>query len=419
MTTAVPAPLPPVLLETLLRMAPLDVLLFDGELVCRYAVLGEGTLFGRTADQFLGQPVDAIFPPARGDLRTALELAAGGSEAGYAYPAYRYTYADTEGTSETAFCWSVRVEPVLLHDYRGREEFRGVLVTLADVLDLTDEVDRLRQEGDQLEREVDRLRRELAAVRSLWPLADDAPPGVRAAPLTRDTPAGAVGVNRLLAALPPEGERRLLPDLERVTLAAHDVLHEPGAPIAHVYFPIDCVVALMAVTADGPATEAATVCNEGVVGLPVLPGGGRAVGRAICQVSGEALRLSTPAFRAALAEDEAFAWLVQRYTQRLLEQVMQTAACNRLHRVEQRAARWLLQIRDCIGADQFPLTQEALATMLSVQRPTVTLVAGLLRRAGALDYRRGRVTVVDRAALEAVACSCYRVIRDRLTDTTA
>jgi CRP-like cAMP-binding protein len=414
-TPAVPVPVPASLLETLLRMAPLDVLLFDAALVCRYAVLGEGTLFGRTADQFLGQPVDAIFPPARDDLRTAMELAAGGSDASYQYPAYRYTYADTSGTTETAFCWSVRVEPVVLHDYRGQEEFRGVLVTLADVLDLTDEVDRLRQERDALQREVDRLRQERTATRATWPLDDDAPPVVRTVPIARGTPARA---NRLLAALPPEGERRLLPDLERVALAAHDVLHEPGASITHVYFPVDCVVSLMAVTPDGPATEAATVCNEGVVGLPIFPGGGRAVGRAICQVSGDAIRLSTPAFRAALAEDEAFAWLVQRYTQRLLEQVMRTAACHRLHRVDQRAACWLLQIQDCIGADQFPLTQEVLATMLSVQRPTVTLVAGLLRRAGALDYRRGHVTVVDRAALEAVACSCYRSIRDRLTETT-
>ena len=101
----------------------------------------------------------------------------------------------------------------------------------------------------------------------------------------------------------------------------------------------------------------------------------------------------------------------QRYVQVLFHQVMQTAACNRLHRVEQRGARWLLQIHDAVGADRFALTQESLALMLSVQRPTVTLVAGMLRRAGAIEYSRGRVTVISRAALEAVACDCYRVMQ--------
>lgn len=411
LTSPVPTPVPVSLLETLLRMAPLDVLLFDAALVCRYAVLGEGTLFGRTADQFLGQPVDAIFPPARGDLRTAMELAAGGSDATYQYPAYRYTYTDTCGTTETAFCWSVRVEPVVLHDYRGQEEFRGVLVTLADVLDLTDEVDRLRQESDVLQREVDRLRRDLATTQTGW-LQDDAPPpGVNLVPPEQDTPGAR---NLLLVALPADEEQRLLPDSERVVLTALEVLHEPGDPIVDVYFPIDCVVSLLAISPDG-AAEAATVCNEGVVGLPIVPGSGHAFSRAVCQVAGTALRLPATTFRAALYESQAFAWLVQRYAQQLLEHVMQIAACNRLHRVEQRAARWLLQVQDCIGADQFPLTQEALATTLSVRRPTITQVAGLLRDAGALEYRRGWVTIVNRAALETLACACYRLIRARRT----
>jgi CRP-like cAMP-binding protein len=414
MTTMAPAPVPAPLLEALLRMAPLDVLLFDAQLVCRYAVLADDTLFGRTAEQFLGRPVDEIFPPARGDLRSAMRLASSGTS--YEYPAYRYTYADPEGTTETAFCWAVRIEPILLHDYRGREEFQGVLVTLADVLDLTDENDRLRRENDELQREADRLRRELAGAQAQWPVAEEPPPGVRRAAL-HETVSGQV--NRLLAALPSEEEQLLQPALERVALAAGTVLYEPGAPITHTYFPVDCVVSLLAVTEDGPAAEAATVCSEGVVGLPVFPGSGTAFGRAVCQVPGAALRLEVTAFRMALERGGAFSWLVQRYAGRLLEQVMQTAACNRLHRVEQRAARWLLQIRDCIGADQFPLTQEALATMLSVQRPTVTQVAGTLRRAGAIEYRRGRVAVLDREALEAVACGCHRVIRERLLGGSA
>jgi len=124
--------------------------------------------------------------------------------------------------------------------------------------------------------------------------------------------------------------------------------------------------------------------------------------------------MEAAAFRAALGSSGALAWLVQRYIQQLLDQVMQTAACNRLHRVEQRAARWLLQIRNCSGANQFPLTQEALAVMLSVQRPTVTQVAGMLRQAGAIEYYRGQVLVLNPSILEGIACSCYRVIRARL-----
>ena len=160
MTTMVLAPLPPSLLETILRLAPLDVLLFDTELVCRYAAPVGGSLFGRSVDQLVGQPAADIFPPARDDLRSALELAAHNA-ATYQYPSYRYTYTDIEATSETLFCWSVRVEPVALRDYRGREEFRGVLVTLADVQDLADETDRLRHDNDVLQRENGRLQQQL------------------------------------------------------------------------------------------------------------------------------------------------------------------------------------------------------------------------------------------------------------------
>ena len=278
MTTLAPAPLPPPLLETLLRMAPLDVLLFDRELVCRFAALPEGTLFGRTAEQFVGEPAEAIFPPARGDLRTALELAAS-SATSYAYPAYRHRYTDTDSTTETAFCWSVRIEPVLLRDYQGREEFQGVLVTLADVLDLTDENDRLRADTDLLQRENDRLRQELAAAWRRWPASPEPPPGLRL--VTRDD-RGPLGANRLLAALPREEYERLLPELEPVRLVAQDVLHEPGVPITHVYFPVNCVISLLTVMADGTTAEAASVGNDGVVGLDLLLGSDSAQSMAFC-----------------------------------------------------------------------------------------------------------------------------------------
>jgi CRP-like cAMP-binding protein len=408
------APLPPPLLETLLRSTPLDVLLFDSELVCRYAALSDDTLFGRSAEEFLGRSVDEVFPPARSDLRSALELAAH-STANYQYPAYRYTYADTEHTSETAFCWSVRVEPVTLHDYRGREEFRGVLVTLVDVLDLADDNDRLRQENDSLRRENDRLQRELTALQRRWPPTPAPPGGRRSTPHAAHGPAAG---NRLLAALLPEDYRQLQPDLEQVHLSAQEVLAEPGALLTHAYFPIDCVISLLTVLADGTVAEAATIGNEGLVGLALVLGADHTPSRAICQVPGAALRMPTPAFRAALARNADLTWVLQRYIQALFNQVAQTAACNHLHRVEQRCARWLLQIQDWVRSEQFPLKQEFLALMLSVQRPTVTQVASTLRRAGAIDYRRGRVTVLNRAALEVVVCDCYRVIREQLTQAT-
>ena len=161
MVAKIPVPLPSPLLETMLHQAPLDVLLFDTDLVCRYAAPAGDTLFGRTADQLSGQHAADIFPPARGDLRSALELAAHGAQV-YQYPSYRYTYTDTASTTEMLFCWSVRVEPVVLRDYRGQEEFRGVLVTLADVQDLADENDRLKRDKHPLDQEHQRLQDELA-----------------------------------------------------------------------------------------------------------------------------------------------------------------------------------------------------------------------------------------------------------------
>ena len=179
MVTKMPAPLPSPLLETMLHLAPLDVLLFDTELVCRYAAPSGETLFGRTADQLVGQHAAEIFPPARGDLRSALELAASSAET-YEYPSYRYTYAEPAGTTEVLFCWSVRIEPVMLRDYRGREEFQGVLVTLADVQDLADENDELRRERAVLERENQRLKDALAAAQEQQAAAAEARLAIRA-----------------------------------------------------------------------------------------------------------------------------------------------------------------------------------------------------------------------------------------------
>jgi hypothetical protein len=175
MTTSVPGPLPAVLLESLLRQAPLDVLLFDMALRCRYAALAGETLFGRTAVELLGRPAAEILPPAGGELGSALRLAAE-QAAGSQYPTYRYTFTEPSqvdaATTQTLYCWSVHISPVLLHDYRGQEEFRGVLVTLADVQDLADANERLSEENTQLRRELvaahAREAATVAEVRATW-----------------------------------------------------------------------------------------------------------------------------------------------------------------------------------------------------------------------------------------------------------
>jgi CRP-like cAMP-binding protein len=221
----------------------------------------------------------------------------------------------------------------------------------------------------------------------------------------------------LLAALPPDERARLLARAQRVRLPHDRVLYWPDAPIEHVYFPVGSVVSLLALLGDGAAVEAGMVGNEGVVGLPVFFGGGATHGRAVCQVGDGAWRLPAAVFREEAGRDGALQAGVLRYTQALLQQVAQASACNRGHPVEERCARWLLMTRDRTPGDTFRLTQEYLAIMLGVRRPSVTVVMGALQRAGLLTYHRGQLTLLDRPGLEAAACECYGIIRaeaDRL-----
>ena len=229
------------------------------------------------------------------------------------------------------------------------------------------------------------------------------------------------GANRLLASLPQAAYAQLLPQLEPVTLVLRQVLAEPGEPIGHVHFPTTAVVSLLTVLERGTAVETATVGNEGMVGLPLFLGTDRAPGKAVCQVAGTSLRLPAAAFRTAAADGPLHARL-HRYTQALFTQVAQVVACNPVHLIEARCARWLLMTHDRVGTDRFPLTQEFLAQMLGVRRSTVTVAASRLQQAGLIRYRRGILTVVDRARLEAAACECYRVVADefhRLLDDGA
>jgi CRP-like cAMP-binding protein len=191
----------------------------------------------------------------------------------------------------------------------------------------------------------------------------------------------------------------------------------PSASSSHVYFPIGVVISLVTSMEDGTAVELATVGREGMVGLPVFLGTGSLPIQAFGQIPGEALRVTAEAFRAEIKRNGPLVQVLNRYMQALFIQVAQVAACNRVHLVEQRRARWLLQTHDRVGADQFLLTQEFLAQMLGVRRAGVSVAAGLLQKAGLIRYARGRITILDRPGQESAACECYRVVRrefDRL-----
>ena len=191
------------------------------------------------------------------------------------------------------------------------------------------------------------------------------------------------------------------------------MLFEPGRPIDAVHFPTDGVISLVTPLHDGAIVEVATIGNEGIVGVPLVPVGGLAV-RAITQVAGHGVRVDAAVFLDWVDRSQTLRDLVDRYTQALFGQIAQAAACNRLHSSEERLSRWLLMSQDRVGASQFMITQEFLGQMLGARRSTVSVSAGILQRAGLISYSRGHVTIIDREGLEAVSCECYGVIKAEL-----
>jgi len=225
--------------------------------------------------------------------------------------------------------------------------------------------------------------------------------------------------NLLLAGLPEEELQRLLPDLEPVDLHLQDQVLSREEPIDHLHFPLDCVLSLMTDLEDEGRIEVATIGFEGMAGLPVFLGSAAGPNDAFCQVPGRALRLSAAGFRRFLVGDGALHQILHRYTQATMVMLSQNVACNRMHTTEERCARWLLQTRDRVGADEFPLTQEYLAQMLGVRRGTVSVIAGVLQQAGAIRYARGRMTVLDAASLHRTACPCSDVVQREFDGLTA
>jgi CRP-like cAMP-binding protein len=217
--------------------------------------------------------------------------------------------------------------------------------------------------------------------------------------------------------LPRNELEAISPDLEPMQLTLNYVMHAPFEPITHVYFITRGVASMVNEPDSGEIVEFATIGSEGMVGFPVFLATLSVPSRAMMQIPGDALRMKTSDFHRAIGRTPKLHNLLLRYTMALLNQVAQSTSCNRLHEVQERCARWLLQTHDQVDGDSFPLTHEFLAQMLGVHRPTVSVAAAMLQKAGLIDYTRGRITVVDRKGLEVAACSCYGIIKqeyDRL-----
>ena len=216
--------------------------------------------------------------------------------------------------------------------------------------------------------------------------------------------------NRLLAALPSGMLARLLPKMQPVALNLRDVLYEAEAPIGAVHFVEAGWVSMIARLEDGLSAEVGLVGREGMTGLPLAFGVGTAYTEGLVQGPGMALRMEAGAFRHALDEHSSLRALLFRYGEFMRVQVTQTAACNGNHGLEERLARWLLMSHDRADGDCFAMTHEFLATMLCVHRPSVTVAARILQRAGLIRYGGGEITVMDRPGLEAAACECHGAV---------
>jgi CRP-like cAMP-binding protein len=224
--------------------------------------------------------------------------------------------------------------------------------------------------------------------------------------------------NRLLASLPDEDFNRLRPDLRTLPTENRQIFHRPNEPIQQVVFLNGGVGSITTVMSDGTMVEIATVGSEGLIGIEPFFGDDTATGEAMMQVpDGSAEFLAVDVFKSELTRRGGLFRGVQRYSQGLMLLMMQSTACMAVHGVHERCCRWLLMTHDRVGEDQFQLSQEFLATMLGATRPTVSVVAAALQKAGLITYKHARMTILDRKGLEAGACECYATVKahfDRL-----
>ena len=220
--------------------------------------------------------------------------------------------------------------------------------------------------------------------------------------------------NHLIGALAGEEFERLAPHFKLVPMPLGEVLYEPGEQLQHAYFPTTAIASLHYVMESGASAETAGVGNEGVVGIALFMGGNTTPSSAVVKTAGHAYRLDRRVLKEEFDRAGQMQRLLLRYTQALITQMTQTAACNRHHSVEQQLCRWLLSTLDRVPSRELVITQELVASMLGVRREGITEAAGKLQQSGHIRYRRGHITVVDRSGLEALACECYAVVRTEM-----
>jgi CRP-like cAMP-binding protein len=220
--------------------------------------------------------------------------------------------------------------------------------------------------------------------------------------------------NKILLSLPNKGCDSVLSRLVFVQLRLCDVLQEAGQPIKYCYFPNTAMVSILNVMKDGKSVEVGLAGMEGFVGLPVLAGYQTSASRAVVQAEGSAFRINANVIWKALHDCEQLLVSLLRYSQEATMEVTQIAACNRLHSVEERLARWLLMTQDRVGSDELPLTQEFLSQMLGTRRSSVSVAAATLQKAELIRYNRGHVSILNRAKLQNLSCECYSAIRGQL-----
>jgi len=228
---------------------------------------------------------------------------------------------------------------------------------------------------------------------------------------TRKDGGGRPIANEILSSIPQHEYNLICPDLELVQLGPHHILHEAGEKIEFAYFLNQGLASLVVLTSDGRSAEVAIVGHEGVVGTPLAVGLHRGPYRAIMEIPCTAMRIKSGVLELRWAETPELRLLLNRYVLVQGLQIAQIAACNRLHEIEQRLARWLLMCQDRVDSELLPVTHEFLAQMLGTGRPSVSLAAGMLQRAGTIENLRGTVKILNRKELEAAACECYKVIR--------
>jgi len=221
--------------------------------------------------------------------------------------------------------------------------------------------------------------------------------------------------NHLLAALPTAEFERLSARLELVPMRLGDAIYEPGRQLEHAYFPVTSIVSLLYVTRSGASSEIAGVGPEGIVGMPLFMGGNTTPSSAVVRTAGHAFRLERRLLAAEFIRAGAVQALLLRYTQALITQMCQTAACNRHHTVEQQLSRWLLWTVDRVPSQDMSMTQDLVASLLGVRRESITEAAGRLQHGGFIKYRRGHIDDLDRIGLQSRACECYAVVKTEMS----